>query len=290
MKKEFTFGEENVFGVMWIPSTTPKAVVQICHGITEYIGRYEELAEVLVSNNIAVIGCDLPGHGKSANQSPAYFGSWMNVVETIHELSEIGHEKFSNMPYIMLGFSLGSFLTRTYVCKYHDIDKMILLGTGQKSKFLLRMIHFLVSREAKKIGEENTNDVIKGLSFGEYNKSFAPNKTDCDWLCSDEKSLEQYLNDSLCQKEISAGLFRELLFGMIYTCDKSNVKQMNTMPILLLSGENDPVGDFKKGVVSTKNLFETTGSHVDMKFFEGRHDILHEKSKFEIFKKILSWI
>lgn len=289
-KETFRFGENKLFGVIWKPDNKPKAVVQICHGITEHIGRYEEFAEILVKNDIAVIGCDLPGHGQSTTKTPAYFGNWMEVVDEIHLLSQIGHSTFPNIPYIMLGFSLGSFLARTYVCKYHDVNKLILIGTGQKPKLVLSMIHFLVSKEAKKIGEENTNDFIKKLSFDEYNKSFSPNKTTCDWLCKDETSLQAYLTDSLCQKEISAGLFRELLFGMIYTSDKSNIENMQKIPILLLSGEDDPVGDFKKGVIATKNLFEKMNLNVAIAFVDGRHDILHEATKNKVYDLILDWL
>lgn len=292
-KKEFTFKsidtETKIHAMIWTP-TNPKAVVQISHGITEHIGRYEELATYLCFNDIAVIGMDLLGHGKSVGDTKAYFGDWNTVVEDVHTLSILGHEAFVGIPYIMLGFSLGSFLVRTYACQYQDMDACILLGTGQKPKFILSLIHHLVAKEANKIGETHTNDFINKLSFGEYNKPFAPNNTDCDWLCADETALAQYINDPLCYKEITAGLFRELIAGMIYTCDQSHVKNMKQMPILLLSGKDDPVGDRTKGVIATKKTFEKIGENVEIEFFEGRHDILHETDKEKVFEAIVSFI
>lgn len=120
-----------------------------------------------------------------------------------------------------------------------------------------------------------------------------PNKTDCDWLCSDGKSLEDYLNDELCYREISAGLFRELLGGMIFTSNMNNIKKIDSdMPILLISGGDDPVGDQGKGIDMTKNSLEKAGiKKVDVKIYTGlRHDILHEACREEVYEYLYKWI
>jgi len=303
-KENFNFKSANkktdIYTTMWLPDSEPTAILQIAHGITEHMGRYEDLAKYFVDKNIAVVGIDLLGHGHSvySEEEKSYFGeegSWNLVVSDLHTCKEKVKEKFSNIPYVLMGFSLGSFLVRTYLSVYHedDIDAAILMGTGQKPGLVLKVIYKLVKREGKKIGENNSSTFIKKLSFDSYNKVFSPNKTDCDWLCSDGKSLEDYLNDELCYREISAGLFRELLGGMIFTSNMNNIKKIDSdMPILLISGGDDPVGDQGKGIDMTKNSLEKAGiKKVDVKIYTGlRHDILHEACREEVYEYLYKWI
>lgn len=306
MKKEdFTFKSNDqktqIHGIIYNQTQNTKAVLQIAHGITEHAGRYEELASFLTQNDIAVVAIDLLGHGKSIydESSKAYFGkegTWDLVVKDLHKCKEITKQRFKNSKYIMMGFSLGSFLVRDYMIKYGeegDIDGFILMGTGQKSKLILKMVCALVKKECKKVGEENSSPFIKKLSFETYNKSFAPNKTDYDWLLKSEEGKKNYEDDNLCYKNISAGLFRELLNGMIFTGDIKNIKKINkNTPILLISGKSDSVGDFSKGVKKTQDLFQKVGAkNISVKLYdELRHDILHEDCKVEIYKYLNNWI
>ena len=292
--KEFTFYSKhtitNIHCKIWTPQT-PKAVVQISHGITEHLGRYEELAERLVLQDIAVIAMDLPGHGQSIRSAKGYFGDWQSVVEDVHTLSIIGHEIFGDIPYIMMGFSLGSFLVRTYAYTYEDYDGLILLGTGNSPLFILQILHKMMEKKSRKIGDRNTDKFVKSLSTDAYNKHFKPTKTDYDWLMKKETERETYLNDPLCYKDVTAGLFRELLFGMI-ECEKyRNIKHTKDVPILLLSGKDDPVGDFKKGVRHVKTMLDQVGiKRVKVHFVNGRHDILHDEEKEKTIGRILKFM
>ena len=131
------------------------------------------------------------------------------------------------------------------------------------------------------------------MTFETYNKLFKPNRTECDWLCSNEEELDKYLKDPLRGEGYSAGLFRELLSGMQYTSNLKNIKKMNKkVPILLLSGDKDPVGDFGKGVIKTFDILKKSGvEHVDIKLYKDlRHDILHEKCRKEIYDDIEAWL
>src|SRR5699024_7813196 len=135
---------------------------------------------------------------------------------------------------------------------------------------------------AKKVGEENTSSVIKSLTFETYNKLFKPNRTECDWLCSNEKAIDEYLADPLRGRNYSAGLFIELLSGMQYKSTLKNIKKMNKkITIFLLSGDKNPVGEFGKGVIKTFDILRKAGiENVDIKLYKDlRHDILHEENR-----------
>lgn len=303
IKNEFYYpsadGKTQIHAVEWKPETEVKGVIQIAHGVTEYILRYENFAEFFTSKGFIVVGNDHLGHGQSIakDSKPMYFGpkgSWNFVVKDIDTCKQMTKKKYSNLPYIMLGFSLGSFLVRTYLIDYvkEPLDGAIIIGTGYIPNFKIAIAKMMANQEAKKVGEENTSPVIQSLTFGTYNKLFKPNRTDFDWLCSNEEALDEYIADPLRGENYSAGLFRELLTGMQYTSNLKNIEKMNKkIPIFLLSGDKDPVGEFGKGVIKTYNMFKKARiENIDIKLYPNlRHDILHEKCKNEIYTDIFNW-
>ena len=243
-----------------------------------------------------VIGNDHLGHGKSiiTDKSKMYIGklgSWNYLVKDIHSLYETIIEEYK-LPIYLIGFSLGSFVSRHYLIDYNpNYQKAILVGTGIQPSFVLNILKMIVKGEVKKIGEENTSKFIKDLSFGTYNKQIKDTKTDCDWLTSSEEEINKYLNDSLVGKDITGSLFYELLDGMIYTSKLSNVKKMKDLPILLLSGLDDPVGSKGNGVKKLESIYKKNDIDVTLKLYEGkRHDLFHETNKLEVFNDILNYI
>lgn len=297
MRKEyFDFTGENDFvfnGIVWLPESEPKLVLQLTHGMTEHIGRYENLAQVLTDAGIVVAGFDLRGHGKNATGTDcASFGKggWNMILKDMNRFHTELKKCFENCPHFLLGFSLGSFLARDYFGIYenHDFSGAIIMGTGQQPKVVLSVIMGIVEKEIRKVGFDSTNDFIRNLSFGTYNKKFAPNRTTADWLCSDENQLDMYLADELCKKDISAGLFWQLLDSMKRTADKSTYNKWNkNMPVLLLSGSSDSVGDNGKGVATVEKAMLKAGfTNVKSNIYtRGRHDILHE-NKLNISQKV----
>lgn len=289
----------NIHMVMWEPDDEVLGVVNIVHGVTEHIMRYEEFAQFLTSRGIAVVGIDLLGHGLSTNNGAKkmYFGevgSWNYVLEDIEKCLVNSKEMYSGVPCTMLGFSLGSFLTRTYLINRPGIvDASILIGTGFNSPLEISLARTVVKSETKKYGDANATDKIRDLTFGTYNKKFKPNRTDYDWLCSSNEMLDRYIADPLRGGVMSVGLFREMLYGIEYTGDRKNIKKMHTgKPILLLSGSKDPVGAFGTGVNKVYKEFQRIGiSDVTMRLYEGlRHDILHEDSRDVIYDDIFNWM
>ena len=303
-KNEFYYmsadGKTKIHAVEWLPDGETKAVLQIAHGVTEYILRYEDFAKYLTDRGIAVVGNDHLGHGLSIAEGaqPMYFGpvgSWNWAVEDLNTCRTKIKEKLQGIPYILLGFSLGSFLARTYLIKYpNNVDAAILVGTGEIPALQIAIAKFAVKNEEKKLGEDHSSPMIRKLTFETYNKVFAPNRTDFDWLCSDNKSLDEYIADKRRGDNLSAGLFREMLSGMSFTGKIKNIEKMNKkMPVLFLSGDKDPVGECGKGVIRAYNDFKKAGMEsIDIRLYkELRHDILHEGNRrYEVYDYVYEWI
>ena len=281
---EFHSGEKALSAVLWLPDGEPNAVLQIAHGMTEHIGRYEALAEQMTANGVAVCGFDLRGHGKNGeDEEIATFGEggWQATLGDMRLFCENVKQRFPNAPYFMMGFSLGSFLLREYLSLYPEgVDGAVIVGTGYQPGAVLSVMKAIVKGECRKAGFDDTTALVKKLSFETYNQKFQPNETDSDWLCADEDELYEYIRDPLCRKYISAGLFYQLLDSMKRTGKKNAARRWRKdMPVLLLSGASDPVGSEGKGVEAVSRQLKKLGmTNVTVQLFpNARHDIFHEK-------------
>lgn len=271
-------------GKIWQPEGNVRAVLQITHGMTEHMGRYTALAEELTAAGIAVAGFDLRGHGENpGDPGCASFGEggWQASLEDMHLFYAYLEQQFQEVPHFMLGFSLGSFLLREYLNRYEDkAAGAVIMGTGWQPGAVLALMMGIVKGQAKKAGFDQTTPLVKKLSFDTYNQKFAPNRTPSDWLCGDETQLDAYRADDLCRENISAGLFWQLLGAMKYTGESKAYEHWNrSMPVLLLSGKEDPVGEAGKGVCKVRDMMEKAGLEaVEMYLLSGaRHDLLHEE-------------
>ena len=277
----------NLPAYLWTPDGEVKAVLQVTHGMTEHMGRYEAFAEYLCPQGIAVAGFDLRGHGKNPGDPEVASigeGGWTASIEDMRLFYELLEQRFTGAPHYMLGFSLGSFLLREYLTKYPDegeIAGAIIMGTGHQPGWLLSIMMGIVKGQIKKAGFDKTTDLVRQLSFGTYNQKFKPNRTAADWLCADETELDKYLADPLVRKDISAGLFWELLGSMKRTGKVTTYGEWNKeMPILLLYGSDDPVGDSGKGVQKVYDQMRQAGMQniIFQQFPGARHDLLHEET------------
>lgn len=285
---------------MWEPDGEARALLQVTHGMTEHISRYEKLATEMCSRGVILAGFDLRGHGENGYDSEvAYLGEcgWEASIEDMHIFFELLDQRFSKIPHYMLGFSLGSFLLREYLNKYSDkISGAIIAGTGYQPCWILSIIQTIVKMEIKKCGYNKTTDMIRQLSFGAYNRKFKPTSTRADWLCSDPTQLAQYLADPLVRPDISAGLFYDLLDSMKKTAERNTYSCWNKQtPVLLISGDKDPVGDFGKGVrkVYLQMLRAGIQNTTIQLIQDARHDIFHEDcsgSSKLVVDIILKWI
>ena len=297
---EFQSAERGLSAVVWLPDDQPKAVLQIAHGMTEHMGRYEEFARSLTQAGIAVCGFDLRGHGKNGDDPEiASFGEdgWQATLEDLRRFYELIRDRFPSLPCFLMGFSLGSFLVRDYLGIYPDgVNGAVIMGTGHQPGWVMAMMKAIIKGEFKKAGFDGTTPLVKQLSFETYNQKFKPNRTESDWLCADQDELDAYIGDPLCRRYISAGLFWQLLDAMKRTGKNSAAATWKkSMPVLLLSGANDPVGNDGKGVKAVYRQLEKSGmTDVTMKLFPtARHDLLHEKSSNaaeNAMQTILCWI
>lgn len=287
-KEQFTlegFGGQSLQAVIWQPEGACRAILQITHGMTEHMERYDALAEALCSQGIAAAGFDLRGHGKNPGDPEIAsfgWGGWEASLEDMRLFFGELEKRFPGVPHYMLGFSLGSFLLREYLGRYpQGVSGAVIAGTGHQPGWLLSVMIAIVDGQIKKSGFDGTTDLVKKLSFETYNQKCKPNRTEADWLCGDEKELDAYLADPLVRKHISAGLFRDLLGSMKRTGSLHSYAGWNKeMPVLLLYGGDDPVGDSGKGISRVQESMKKAGlRQVECQQFPGgRHDIFHEEA------------
>ena len=303
VRNEFTFlsadGKTPIHAVEWLPDGPVRAVLQISHGVAEYILRYEPLAAYLTERGFAVVGHDHLGHGSSvAEGAPRlYFGpkgSWDWVTADLYTRRCLAGKRFPGVPYFLLGHSMGSFLARTYLIRYPGtVDGAIIMGTGHMPSAVVAAGQAFVRHKIRKFGETSSSDAVTKLSFGTYNRAFAPNRTAFDWISANQANVDAYLADPLCGGNPSMGLFREMLSGMAFITQPGNIRKMNAnTPVLFLSGAMDPVGDFGHGVQRACRSFQKAGMRsVSMKLYPGlRHEILNEDSRDIVCADIYRWL
>ena len=303
VRNEFTFlsadGKTPIHAVEWLPDGPVRAVLQISHGVAEYILRYEPFAAYLTERGFAVVGHDHLGHGASvAEGAPRlYFGpkgSWDWVVEDLYTRRCLAGKRFPGVPYFLLGHSMGSFLARTYLIRYPGTVKAaILMGTGWQSGATLTG-GLALAGALKRKNPAATNDMVTSLAFGAYNKTFKPNRTAYDWLSVDEENVDAYIADPLCGHDATVGLFYEMLKGIRFNQRFSHLDKMDgKIPILLISGQDDPVGGMGSGVRQTYNEFKRSGvTDCTLKLYPGlRHELLNEKAQRPmIYQDIWNWM
>ena len=302
---EFTFlstdGKTQLHGMRWEPEGgSVRAVLQICHGVAEHIARYDAFARYLNGLGIAVVGHDHLGHGLSLPEggTPVYFGAgntWNTVVDDIYVLHQRIRLWYPDVPLCIMGHSMGSFLTRTYLIRYPGTVKAaIIMGTGWQPKAVIAGGMAVAKAVGAVVGENGTSDLVTNLAFGAYNKLFAPNRTSCDWLSADEDNVDAYMADPLCGADATVGLFRQMLSGIRFNQKLSNLRQMDPrIPVLFVAGEKDPVGDCGNGVRRTYQEFRRAGvQDCTLKLYPGlRHEILNEKAQQQqIFEDIGQWL
>lgn len=267
--------------VIW-RSENVRAVLQVAHGTTEHMGRYEAFAAAMAVHGIAVAGFDLRGHGRNfGDPAVAEFhpGDWQESVQDVQLFREHLGREFPGVPLFLMGFSLGSFLVRDVLNAYptDTLSGVILMGTGHQSGWLLSVMQWIVAGQIRKVGFDKPSSLVRKLSFGVYNDKFKPNRTEVDWLSDDEEAVDSYLADSLVRRATCSGMFWELLGSMKrHSSPREYDRWDKDLPVLLISGSEDPVGGAGKGVATIHRQMTQAGmKHVTMKLIpSARHAIL----------------
>ena len=189
---------------------------------------------------------------------------------------------------------MGSFLLRTYLYTYPgELAGAIISGTGWQPEAALKAGLALCKIEQLRVGETGCSGLLKELMFGAYNKKFKPNRTANDWICSDEAVVDAYTQDTLCGFDATVGLTRDMLTGISMNQKKENLAKMDkTLSVLFVSGMQDPVGAMGEGVLRCIDAFKRAGlRNVTIRLYpEGRHEMLNETNRTEVYADILSWL
>ena len=301
--KDFYFnsstGKNKIHARMCVPDAEPRAIVQIIHGIAEYIDRYDEFMSFLADNGIIAVGTDHLGHGKSIESEEqtgffAYDNGWDYVVRDEEVLRLAMHENYPELPIIVFGHSMGSFMARTLLIRYPDaFNAAIISGTGNQGAALVNGGLIMGNLVTGLKGAHHYSKFLNNLAFGSYNKIYDNPKTEYDWLSRDEANVQKYIDDPLCGFIPSCSLFRDMMTGVKFITNKKNLTAMNkNMPVYFMSGDMDPVGECGKGVQKAYNNFLEAGmKDVSIKLYPGgRHEMLNEINKDEVYTDILAWL
>ena len=300
---EFSFnsstGKNTIYACKCLPDSEPKAVIQIAHGVAEYIDRYRDFMFWLAERGFIVTGNDHLGHGRniSSDSDKGFFAEqngWDHVVSDMDILRDIIHEEYPQLPFILLGHSMGSFLSRTYAIKYpHKYNALILSGTGHMPPMLVNGGLALSLAAVKAKGPRHTAKLLNDVAFGSYNKRIDDPKSTYAWINSDVEKVAEYENDPLCGFICKTSLFRDMMGGIRFINAQKNIDSMNKdHPVLFFAGKEDPVGEYGAGVERAYKAFCKAGiKDVFMKLYPGgRHEMLNEPNRYEVYEDILQWI
>lgn len=304
-KQEFYFGsrdgEHSLHAVKWIPETeSPVCILQIIHGMTEYVARYEDFAQFMAGKGILVVGDDHLGHGLSVKEGEirGYFckeDAATVLVRDEHRLKKLMQEQYPGIPYIILGHSMGSFILRNYLMRYGSgIDGAIIMGTGMQSKGTVILGWVLATLISILLGPKHVCTKLDKMLFGAYNKGLTKSDTDSGhWISVNPENVKSFQQDPLCNFVFTANGFQTLMKLIWNLYDTERLKQMPLkLPILLAAGSEDPVGDYGKGVEKVRRSFEKIGmEQIQMKLYSGdRHEILNEADRQDVYDDIYRFI
>lgn len=300
MRTDFYYdscGEGKIHGCRWTPEGQIRGVVQIIHGIAEFVERYDDFANDLNEKGILVVAEDHMGHGQSMESgTQGYFeGGWDAAVADSYELLRSTMAEFPGVPYILFGHSMGSFMARTILIRYPEsgIRAAVICGTGWMPQAVVEGGKAAAKLVCKLIGEKKPSQSLQKMMFGSYNKKVEHPRTEFDWLSRDKKQVDAYIAHPKCGFVASCGLARDMLGGIAMIQKQENLDKMcRDLPVLFIAGGDDPVGNYGSGVKQAGEAFRKTGmTDVKVKLFPlARHEILNEINRTEVYDFVSNWI
>lgn len=308
IKKEYDFqsadGKSIIHGVKWIPEQPPICVLQIVHGMVEYIERYEEFAAFLCEKGFAVVGHDHIGHGHSVSDKSelgVMYGKHPSdiMVEDIFTNYKRNRKEFPDIPYFILGHSMGSYMLRKFLCikanEIDDIQGAIVMGTGQESAITINAGLAVINLLKLFRGPKYRSKFVQGLTYSAPYKSY-----DCygkdytrSWLSKNVDNVKAYYHDDYCTYLFTLNGYKGLVEATKFDRKQQNVNKMRKdMPLLVVSGKDDPVGNLGKGTTQAYQTFLKAGiKDVTLKLYEGdRHEILNELDRAQVYEDIYNWL
>ena len=294
-KNEYiTLPEGKICFYAW-EAENPFCVLQLCHGMSEHLGRYDEFASALAAAGITVCGTDHPGHGKS-DGTRGHFSDkngWDYLISANLACAKKIKEDYPDLPKALMGHSMGSFIARYIAAYFPDTaSAYIFMGTAGRNPVLFAGKTLAAVRSV--FGHRRRPDnVINNLCFGAYAKGVKNSRTSFDWLSADENEVDKYIEDENCGFPFTAAGFAALFHGLGKVSGKKWAKKLDkNKPYLLLAGTDDPVGNYAKGVVEVYNNMCFAGvKDVDIKLYEGgRHETLNDSMRKEVTADVIEFL
>ena len=302
LHKDITFpssdGKNTIHAELFVPSDNNiKGVVQIAHGMMDYIGRYKGMAEALCANGIAIAGNDHLGHGDTVSTPDDYgfFASkngYNYVIDDVKKMNDLIRSEIPGVPVILLGHSMGSFISRLYAIRYADsIDGLIIHGTaGPNPATGAGLLLVKIMRAFK--GERYRSKFICSLADGGYNKGFDPADGPNAWLTRDPSRVADRIGNPKNDFIFTLAGYEDL-FNFLGDCNDAKWFREfpSTLRTLVVSGEDDPVGGFGKGVRYVYDNLKKNGADVELKLYPGaRHELFFETNRDEVFSDLIKWV
>lgn len=302
-KREFYYpsadGKTTIHAVEWTPSNVRhyKGIIQIAHGLSEHIMLYEPIAEYFTDRGFIVRGNDHLGHGQSVlpGEPRLYLGpkgSWHFASDDIYTCRLLTEKEYGELPYIILGFSLGSYLVRDYLIRYGDsVDAAILVGCLSFPKPATFFGNIIANILSLILGEKAAPKILDFFVNETNNLQIKNRRGYLDWINENEDEIKRLMADPYAMETISIGLFRELLYAIKFTGKIENIAKMNKdNPIIFISGKDDPVARGGKTISDLVKKFKQVGiKDVSYKLYDGRHRVLFEKTGPMTLDKIYDW-
>ena len=304
-KEELTYKSRDrqtmLHAVRWIPEGEPVAILQIIHGMQEYIDRYDEFARFMSEKRILVMGNDHLGHGGSVTSGQGTYGYFCKkdpatvLVRDAHRLKKMTQEDYPGVPVFILGHSFGSFVAREYITRYGTgIKGAIIQGTAFASSGTLGFTKFLVAILSAIMGEKYRSSLINNMAFKGYLKNIPGAKSKFDWLSHNEESVKKYEQDPACNFVFTLNGFKTMaeLLTRIQDPDKMEDIPKN-LPILITGGKEDPVSGYGEALERLCGIYKTQLQikDVELKVYDGlRHELQQEIGRETVFEDQYSWI
>ena len=294
-------GRSTCRGDLWLPRGEPRCVVQLAHGMVEHLLRYRDLAGALTAEGMAVCGIDHIGHGRTC-PDPAERGvydpdtGYSSIVEDQHVLRRAMQSRFGDAPYVLLGHSMGSFVTRCYIGRHGDgLAGAIVMGTAWQPSAVLASGRALARAIGRARGWDHRSDLLDSLGVGGYNKSFEGTgaRTGYEWLSRDPQRALDYAADPDSGWQFSVSGYYTLFRLLDEAEDPRAIARVpKDLPVLVVSGGDDPVGERGRGPEATARALRDAGVRdVELRIYEGaRHELLGETNRDEVVRDLLSWI